>query len=927
MNILRNRLAVKAFLVAAALMSGIAVLPGWAQASGSGTVSAAPWQNELTYPGSLALPERGHAWPGPETFTIGNAIAPLNYWMTAWTVNDVMKMTGFEAEIGDTRRSVMWTPIIEGMWARDRRYEIPTDEFGWPTSMVLSGGQRADRYSTIVMGDSSRPPAFPEGEYRLLYEGEGEFAFDGASIVSEAQGEIILQYDGHQTLFVHMTDTNPDNHLRNIRLLRPDAVEGERFPRTYIDYLRPYSVIRPLHFIGEQLTYGPYARWEERKTPDYSHWGGAFGAPYEVAIELANQSASDLWLNLPIAADDDYLRNLAQLTLDLLDPERKLYLEYGNELWNWSYPYQIGRDHVLAWAQERWPDVLGEVRPYTDGDPVSETMMIYSWQGARTTEISDIFDEVWGDQADRLVVVLAGQVGASQPFWDPSRYLLECPVGVGEEGLEPPAANADAFAIAPYFSEEEGVIEFDRSSPAAFFDDALDFVRGEGQWGEDAAEPGLRYQIRSDKRLADEYELPLIAYEGGQHFIGSTYTRDVISNHPLMRTLYDAYFEVWQEEGGGLFVHFAGIIPRGQNEPGTEPNYFQTENFGIKERQTQTREEAPKWDEVLTTMEEIGQLEPPTPTPAQPTPTPTVPPTPTPTPQPTATPIPQPTATPTPTPTPTPGAILPIPTPINENSLVVVDDSNSSQDLTGATDFDPVNDRNISLAWNANNIEATDWHVYVREGLGGVRFLGRTADGEINNFNWNDSADNPIDTAFANGPDFNSVYTFRVIRIDDSLGPDDFFDLKGAIGYNLEGGNPVSISLPENPQIEVGKVVIYDDILGGDNLVPKDGTGSDVDSEASRAIQLAWNFGVDPSTVNEYHVFVSVNGNDFEFLGQTQSSATNYFWWTPNNEFRTASAYRNGPEGDNSYQFQIVLVPITGNVQTLTTGVLDYSVN
>ena len=313
--------------------------------------------------------------------------------------------------------------------------------------------------------------------------------------------------------------------------------------------------------------------------------------------------------------------------------------------------------------------------------------------------------------------------------------------------------------------------------------------------------------------------------------------------------------------------------------------------------------------------------------PNQPTATPTPQPTATPAPQPTATPTPQPTATPTPTPTPTPGAILPIPTPIVENSLVVVDDSNSSQDLTGATDFDPVNDRNISLAWNANNIEATDWHVYVREGLGGVRFLGRTADGEINNFNWNDSADNPIDTAFANGPDFNSVYTFRVIRIDDSLGPDDFFDLKGAIGYNLEGGNPVSISLPENPQIEVGKVVIYDDILGGDNLVPKDGTGSDVDSEASRAIQLAWNFGVDPSTVNEYHVFVSVNGNDFEFLGQTQSSATNYFWWTPNNEFRTASAYRNGPEGDNSYQFQIVLVPITGDVQTLTTGVLDYSVN
>ena len=103
--------------------------------------------------------------------------------------------------------------------------------------------------------------------------------------------------------------------------------------------------------------------------------------------------------------------------------------------------------------------------------------------------------------------------------------------------------------------------------------------------------------------------MPLVAYEGGQHFIGSSFTRDVISDHPRMRELYDALFEVWQEEGGGLFVHFAGIIPRGRNEPGEEPTYFQSENFGIKELQTQTRAQAPKWDEVLNTMVEIGQIE------------------------------------------------------------------------------------------------------------------------------------------------------------------------------------------------------------------------------------------------------------------------------------------------------------------------------
>lgn len=613
MKLVRETRIVRYGISAAMVLVSFCVLNGWNESGGTsgerqaGNVSV-PSPLHADYPGSLVLPQPGQVWPGPETFRIGNAIAPINYWMTAWIVNDVMKMAGFEQEIGDTGPSAMWTPVVAGEWRTDLIDQVPMDEQGWVTAMELPDGTRVDRYSTIVMGDGGRPPAFPAGTYRLTWEGEGELRFDGATIASQSPGETLLDYDGHQMLFVHILEINPENPIRDIRLLRPDAAEDERFHHAYLDYLRPFSVIRPLHFFGEQLSYGDHAVWDERKLPGYSHWGGSWGAPYEVAIDLANQSASDLWLNIPIAANDDYVGNLAQLLLEELQPQRKLYLEYGNELWNWSFPYAIGREHVLRWAEERWPDVLGTVQSYSDGDPVSEIMMIYSYQGIRTLEISRIFHEVWGDQSDRLVVVLAGQVGASQPFWDPSRQLLDCPVAVGEEGIPACGTQVDAFAIAPYISEEEGVTEFDRSSPEAFLSDAIAYVRGEGEWSQSAEEPGLRYAIRSDRALAEEYGLPLITYEGGQHFIGSAYTRDVISNHPMMRDLYDALFEVWQEEGGGLFVHFAGIIPRGQNEPGTEPSYFQSENFGIKEYQTQSRAEAPKWDEVLSTMEEIGQV-------------------------------------------------------------------------------------------------------------------------------------------------------------------------------------------------------------------------------------------------------------------------------------------------------------------------------
>ncbi|NBB90328.1 MAG: hypothetical protein GVY23_03865 [Spirochaetes bacterium] len=563
------------------------------------------------YPGDLTLPERNDPWPGPETFRIGNAVSAINYWMTAWMLNDVFKMAGFEAEIGDTDQSKLWVPVIEGQWRMEDRDLVRTDELGWATSMELSNGRRAERLATVVMGGAELPGQFPAGRYTVTWDGAGRLSADGVRRAEEGENELVYEYDGSSTVILYIEETDPrgtGDYVRNISMLRPDAVAGETFNPVYLDYLKPFSVIRPLHFLGDQLTYGPPIAWEDRKPHGYSHWGGAMGAPYEVAVDLANESVSDLWLNIPIGADDHYVRELAELTLERLDSNRRLYLELGNELWNFAFPYQMGRDRALEYARRRWPGVLGTVRPYSDGDPVHENMMIYSWQGVRTLEVGAIFREVWGDEADRLVTVLAGQIGGSHPYWAPSRDLLGCPVAVAEEGVEPCGFGVDAFAVAPYVGEAEGEIEFDRSAPEAFLGEAVSYVRGRGEWGAEAAEPGLRYAVRNDRALAEEYDLPLVAYEGGHHFVGSSYTRDVIAVHPMMRELYDALFSVWQEEGGGLFVHLHGVIPRGQNEPGTEPGYFESENFGIKELQTQTRVEAPKWDAVLRRMEMIGQL-------------------------------------------------------------------------------------------------------------------------------------------------------------------------------------------------------------------------------------------------------------------------------------------------------------------------------
>ncbi|MGA2034217.1 MAG: hypothetical protein ABSG68_18385 [Thermoguttaceae bacterium] len=89
------------------------------------------------------------------------------------------------------------------------------------------------------------------------------------------------------------------------------------------------------------------------------------GLPYEYCVRTCNDLNSDAWMNLPCTADDDYIRNFGNLMLYGSDPAGKVYtapggpnprpanpppgwypplkenlhcwVEYENEVWNWSY--------------------------------------------------------------------------------------------------------------------------------------------------------------------------------------------------------------------------------------------------------------------------------------------------------------------------------------------------------------------------------------------------------------------------------------------------------------------------------------------------------------------------------------------------------------------------------------------------------------
>lgn len=299
-------------------------------------------------------------------------------------------------------------------------------------------------------------------------------------------------------------------------------------------------------------------------------------------------------------------------------------------------------------------------------------------------------------------------------------------------------------------------------------------------------------------------------------------------------------------------------------------------------------------------------------------PTPTAPVTATPTP--TATP----TATLVPTETPLPIA-TPTEVPVANPEVLVYDTPTSTENLAGTTDFDTAEERSLTITTNANTGDATNWHFYMRQGFGGFRFLGQTFSGDVKTLTWTAGAEG-IAPRFSNGPSFNSSYEFRVIRLDGDLGVDDIVDISAPVGLNVEGDSAVVPQTSVNPVVPPNNIVVTDDLLGLLNLAPTGSSGTDVDAEDNRAVQIVWDFGMDADTVSDYQVFVSVNGGDAQFLGQTQTGDLNYFWWTPNRFFQTNQEFWSGPQGGNTYQFTVFMIPLEGQIRSRQSGILTYTV-
>jgi len=457
-----------------------------------------------------------------------------------------------------------WSPawsFVDGFQhARTWLPQPTTGTFPWNTGQRLDVDGNAN-IKSLQPGQAAAALMFwdleghyPGGDYICRYDGVGELDFHGsASLRSAAPGRAVVSVKPEAGgVVLRIVRTDPANPVRNIRFFMPGFESGSAtFHPKFLELLRPFRVIRFMDW--QRMNRDQSGRWADRTTLESASQTGPAGVSLERMIELANTTGADPWFCMPHRADDDFVRKFAQMTRERLDPKRRVYVEYSNEVWNGIFPQ-------ANYAREEG------LRLGLSGNAFQAQLRYYS---QRSVEIFKIWQEVFAG-SDRLVRVLSSQ---SVNPWT-ARTILE---------WNDAGKKADALAIAPYFG---GNLGSSAATAGMTVDQILDVCESDIQSSGSI--------ISANAAAAREFNVDLISYEGGQHLaaVGANQQNETMTRlfkeaneHPRMKELYRLDAAQWRKSGGGLMVTYCLTSKYGKHGC-----------FGLVRWQDQDLKTAPKYE-------------------------------------------------------------------------------------------------------------------------------------------------------------------------------------------------------------------------------------------------------------------------------------------------------------------------------------------
>lgn len=418
-------------------------------------------------------------------------------------------------------------------WRVPKGFEIVEDFSGWPRAL------RGEDGKDVAIGDGKQAMMWLynrriAGDIVLTWEGDGEVAISRreSTLVEdnypERQRRVYHWDDRNSGVFdVVVLRSNPANHVRNIRMWMPGFENAESpFHPLFKKRIEPFPYFRFMDWGATNNS--EQKEWSDRKDPRHMRQTG--GVAYEYMIQLCNEMERDMWVCIPHMATDDYVRQLADLLKKQLDPGRKIYVEYSNEIWNGAfhqtrYLWDVARKEGHTQA------------PWEFGATLC---------GRRSAQIWKVMDTVLGEP-DRLVRVITH-----------FRWLDKC-----MEAAKDPAngsGRVDLIALNGYFISQDALTYTLRGLEQFDVERVIDDIEQFHLLGQAAS------WLKEIGRVKEQWGLPVTCYEGGQHFANPFSSglqgkqlvecMFAVNGHPRIRDLYRTALETWHLAGGDGFTAF-----------------------------------------------------------------------------------------------------------------------------------------------------------------------------------------------------------------------------------------------------------------------------------------------------------------------------------------------------------------------------------
>ncbi|MFT5512355.1 MAG: hypothetical protein ACI8SE_000753 [Bacteroidia bacterium] len=433
-----------------------------------------------------------------------------------------------------------WIPHAIGSgapWTSGVSIPLRTD--GYPLEIPYENGIDPPQAIRTLLFFGSLDGRYPSGNYRLIASGTGKirlrFAANGTFTcpvdtmisVNSSVGGIALEID----------TSLASDPVRDIHFVMPgfeNTFTTNPYHPDLLSFVKDFQVIR---FMDWMKTNGsPNTTWSNRNLTNNFTQTLDNGVAYEHIINICNLTQKHPWVCIPHRADDTFISELAKLFRDSLDPGLKLYVEYSNEVWNTGF------------SQSRYADSMGNALGYS-GNPWEQRWQFYA---KRTADVMQIFETEFSGN-NRLVKVIASQSANS---WL-TNYIIE---KFNDVKYNSSQVKADVIAIAPYFGGSIANVIGDAGLiNSVSVNDILDSM--------EKSLPQAFAWMDATKTVADNHNLELMAYEGGQHLVANpTYYNDTAyvnklknaNRHPRMKDLYCDYFNYWFDSTqAGMFCHFS----------------------------------------------------------------------------------------------------------------------------------------------------------------------------------------------------------------------------------------------------------------------------------------------------------------------------------------------------------------------------------